>query len=318
MLKIRRILIPTDFSPCAEAAVVQGGDLARRCGAEVHVLHVDEGPGGPWRSLLRRLMDEMGVTEMLRDRVGEARRAREAARQLEGLTVHRAEVRDDDVPRAILTYAEAHDVDLIAMGTHGHRSLIHPALGGVSGDVVRRATRPVLTVHAPDEAPPPRPFRKLLVPVDFSEHAVQALRHARALAALYDASLTLLFVAEERVVPVFSDTGLPAFVTLKMPDEEVARSEEALRQLAASTPGPEVPVTYRVRPGHPAREILACAREEDIDLIVMSTHGAGGDRRFSLGSVTEHVVREAPHAVLTLKAFGRHLVEDPADPNDAS
>ena len=89
----------------------------------------------------------------------------------------------------------------------------------------------------------------------------------------------------------------------------IGDDEAALRQLYEETPGPETPVAFYVRKGHPAPEILECAEEAETDLIVMSTHGVGNDRRFLLGSVTERVVRSAPHAVLTLKAFGKSLVE---------
>ncbi|QXD16932.1 universal stress protein [Rhodocaloribacter litoris] len=311
MLRIQRILIPTDFSPCAEAAVAQGVELARRCGARVRVLHVEEEPGrGTWRGMLHRLLEEVGLAEAFQRRVHEQVQARTAARNLHDVEVEEVRQQGEDVARVILQYAATNDVDLIVMGTHGHRSLRHPALGGVTGEVVRQAGCPVLAVHAPEEAPPaPHPLKRVLVPVDFSEPAVVALRHARALAGLYEASLTLLFVAEERVVPSFSDTGLPVFITLRLPPEVVRQSEAALQQLFETTPGPPVPVTCRVRHGHPAREILACAREEDADLIVLSTHGAGGGRGFHLGSVAEHVVRAAPHTVLTLNPSGRWLVD---------
>ncbi len=307
MLKIHQILIPTDFSPSAEAAVGQGVDLARRCGAEVHLLHVVGVEGSaPVKAWLSGVMEEREAAEALRKEIAE--RAEKTAKRVEGVTLRQVQVEGDDTAREVLRYAESKDVDLIVMSTHARRSLLHPVLGGVTGEVVRHAVCPVMTLRTKDDEPAPRPIRRILAPIDFSEHAADALRHARALAGLYEASLALVFVAEERIVPVFNDTGIPTFMALKMPPEVVAQAEAALRQLYEETPGPEVPVSYHVRKGHPAREILECAEEEAADLIVMSTHGVGSDRRFLLGSVTERVVRAAPHAVLTLKAFGKSLV----------
>ncbi len=308
MLKIRHILIPTDFSPSAEAAVEQGLDLARRCGAEVHTLHVVGMAGSePLQAWFNRVMEDMGAAEALRREIAE--HAHKAAQRSRDVPLRQVQVEGRDTAREVLRYAEEHDVDLIVMSTHGRRSLLHPTLGGVTGEVLRHADCPVMTLRTKDEDPAPRPVRRILAPIDFSEHAAAALRHARALAGLYGASLALVFVAEERIVPVFNDTGIPTFMALKMPPEVVEQAEAALRQLYEETPGPETPVAFYVRKGRPAHEILECAEEVEADLIVMSTHGVGNDRRFLLGSVTERVVRSAPHAVLTLKAFGKSLVE---------
>lgn len=306
MHAIRKILVPTDLSPTAHRAFRLAVDLADRYDAEVDLLHVTPlGGSEPIRAFFHRLLQGAGATDALREELTErveAHHMRPNAPRRRIKRVHREGV---DIASEVLTYATAEDVDLIAMGTHGHRSLDHPALGGTAGEVVRGADCAVLTVretskHAPSEAPP---IRHLLVPVDFSEHAAQTVAAAKELAARYGAALSLLFVVEERQVPLFSDTGLPAITTLMMDPEAGRRAEAALPQLFASAGGPDVEAAYHVRQGHPAREVLAFAEASDVDLIVMSPHGLSGRDAFSLGSVTENVVRRASCPVLTLKGF---------------
>ncbi|MFC7137376.1 universal stress protein [Halobaculum litoreum] len=139
------ILVPTDGSPAADAAVDHALTLAREFGATVHALYVVDATA---YSVL-----EAGTT-VVRDaleREGAAAVAR-IAEAAEAANVPAVEaVVDGTAYREILAYAADHDVDLIVMGTHGRRGLDRYLLGSVTERVVRAANRPVLTVHA-DEA----------------------------------------------------------------------------------------------------------------------------------------------------------------------
>lgn len=303
MLSIRKVLFPTDFTDCAEPAFRVAVDLARQAGAEVHVLNVAEASGE--------------VAADGRPAVTELPFAEAAMAGLLGLdhaaweaTVERARaagvlfrfVRTPGAAApAVLAYARREAVDLIVLGTHGRRGLRHLVMGSVAEAILGGAACPVLSVRC-HTAASAAAFRRLLVPIDFSRHAGPALRTARAVAGQHGAALGLLFVAEEHLVPVFSDTGLPSVVVLKTDDAIVLRAETALRHLYAATEGPEVSVTYHLRRGDPAREILAEARAQATDLIVMSTHGHTEAAGTLLGSITERVVRTAPCPVLTVPA----------------
>ncbi len=72
---------------------------------------------------------------------------------------------------AILEYAKHNDIDLIVMGTHGRRGLGHLFLGSVAEEVVRLSSVPVLTVRERETPKPFEKMRRLLVPLDFSQHA---------------------------------------------------------------------------------------------------------------------------------------------------
>lgn len=304
MHSIQKILVPTDLSPTAHRAFRLAADLADRYDAEVSLLHVTPlGGSEPIRAFFHRLLQDAGASDALREELTERVETHHMKPDAPRRRIKRVHREGTHVASEILDYAAAEAVDLIVMGTHGHRSLEHPALGGTAGEVVRRAECAVLTVREwKEHAREAFRVRHLLVPVDFSEHAAQAVAAAKELAARYGAALSLLFVVEERQVPLFSDTGLPTVTTLKMDPEAEHLAKAALPQLFEDAGGPDVQATYHVRHGHSAREIIAFAEASDVDLIVMSPHGLSGRAAFSLGSTTEKVVRRAPCAVLTLKA----------------
>ena len=298
MLEIKRILVPTDLSPSATAAFQVARDVAIRFDAEIHVLHVrTESARIPGISKLLGEQPEEGGSAAYEQQVQQ-----ELEAYLGGFQPSAAVQRDGTRPATeILGYAESAGVDLIVIGTHGHRSLEHPALGGTAGDVVRKATSPVLTVRIGEEdAGSFQGFRRVVAAVDFAEHSDEIVRAAKELARRFEAKLSLIFVAEEHRVPIFSDTGMISVTTLKLDDEIVSRSNAALRQLDGNT-GPSIAGTeYELRRGNPAREIVDYADDPDGDLIVLGRRGHSVHEGLLLGTVTEHVVRRSKTPVLTI------------------
>jgi universal stress protein A len=145
-----------------------------------------------------------------------------------------------------------------------------------------------------------KPFDKILVPVDFSEHSAEALRTAVALGQSYGSTLTLVHVYDPAAYAVPQEFALftPMQVerlTREFEDQLTATKDEALKLGAAH-------VETRLLTGTPAFRIADFAKDAGIDLIVMGTHGRTGARHLFLGSVAERVVRTAPCAVMTVKA----------------
>ena len=143
-------------------------------------------------------------------------------------------------------------------------------------------------------------IRTILAPTDFSTHAAVALRYACGLAERLGAKMHLLHVLPD-VVPAGPDVMLaPA-----LPPEYYAATEkeslEALKNLLDPTWGaissPEVAVHW----GEPVDGIVEYARKNEIDLIVIATHGRTGLSHVLLGSVAERIVREASCPVLTVR-----------------
>ena len=134
-------------------------------------------------------------------------------------------------------------------------------------------------------------FRKILCPVDFDPNSLLALRLATELAQEHKATLHLLHVV---AMPPGPEVALPFG---KM--ETTARTK--LERLARQKVNGKVRYEVDVLMGDPGVEILQAAKRQAADLIVMATHGRKGLRHLVLGSVAEHVVREAPCPVLTVK-----------------
>jgi nucleotide-binding universal stress UspA family protein len=153
------------------------------------------------------------------------------------------------------------------------------------------------------------PFKKLLVPVDFSAHSDEALRVACQLAEAFEAPLTLVhvFSAPAYPMPGGSVVALPGTYA-----EMVQAAKAQLEKVASNIKRDHnaVQVDLRTLEGVAFREIVGFARQSGSDLIVMGTHGRSGLKHALLGSVAEKVVRKAPCAVLTVRLPG-HTFEHP-------
>jgi nucleotide-binding universal stress UspA family protein len=303
MLTINDILVPRDFSSVSDRALRHAFDLAARTDATLHLLHAD---------VLHEIKDRTpdrpspadGV-DALRDRLTEEG-ATEAA--LDAVSIVEATRRDVSPGPAILNYAEDEDIDLIAMGTHGRRGASRILLGSVAEEVVRHARQPVLTVRGAEDGRTPTPgsMDRILVPVDFSDYAREALRHAHEWAALYGAQIDVLHVVVDDLHPAFYQGGVGSIydVTPDLDDKVRAKLEDFAEAVLGSTDGVEA----HVRTGSAPPAITKFVEEKAVDLVALSTHGRTGMERFLLGSVAEKVVRHVACPVLTVKAFGRSLV----------
>ena len=138
------------------------------------------------------------------------------------------------------------------------------------------------------------PYRKILCPVDFDENSVAALETSGEIARHFDATVYVLHT----VPMIISPTSLPVYVDLYKGQEETARKnlQELTRKHLAG-----IKYEIMINIGEPAGSILRAERGIGADLLVMSTHGRRGFSRFFLGSVAEHVLREARCPVMTVR-----------------
>jgi len=302
-MDIQSILVPTDFSACAEHAMTKAIDLAERFDAKLHVLHVVDELDPQFYDI----DDAQQRATQIRKRIRE-----EAQQRLDDLvpsgepieiTTHVSVHLSFDVAATIREYIDEYDIDLVVMGTHGRRNIERLMLGNVADKLVRHAPCPVITVN--EEVPwrgaeNDRLVQEVLAPVDFSEHSKKAVEVAKLFAHSYGARLHLLFIAERRVVPTFSDTGIPGVGVVEMGEEIIANADRALKQLADSTEGPDVEIVTHVAHGRVADSTIDYAESRGVELIVMATRGLSGVERFLLGSNTERIVRVSKCPVLTM------------------
>jgi nucleotide-binding universal stress UspA family protein len=145
------------------------------------------------------------------------------------------------------------------------------------------------------------PTKKILVPTDFSDAAVQALDHAVELARSMKAELVLLFVVEPVYYAAPADLyGASASLGAVL-DEQRRAGREQLARLTARLQRRKLKVRAILATGIPHDVIVEMARKVRASMIVMATHGRTGLSHLLLGSVTERVVRTAECPVLTLR-----------------
>ena len=143
-------------------------------------------------------------------------------------------------------------------------------------------------------------LHNVLVATDFSEPSDAALRHGRALAQAFDASLHVLHVVEDAIAHAW----MPEVYIAALPDvyDEIEKTAgERLDNLFDAETRQALRLQVALRRGTPFVEIIDYARSQDIDLIVVGTHGRGAIAHLMIGSVAEKVVRKAPCPVLTVR-----------------
>lgn len=144
------------------------------------------------------------------------------------------------------------------------------------------------------------PPKTVLVPTDFSDTSALALRYAKELARWFESVMHLLHVVSDADV----SPGTEAFWGFSEKNVQRRWVEEATSKLGTLCSTDEQ-ATFDVRTaveiGTPFVAVVRYARDHQIDLIVMGTHGRGAVKHLLLGSVAEQVVRQAPCPVLTVR-----------------
>ena len=148
-------------------------------------------------------------------------------------------------------------------------------------------------------------FKKILCPTDFSEPGCAGVKAASELASRFGAELILIHVVGP-IPAIDTPAGMSTFDVAAYQKELSDSADAFLDERKAAVPE-GVPTETMVVHGDIAHEILRVAKDEGVDLIVMSTHGGAGWRHRIFGTVTERVVRHAHCSVLTT------YFEPPAD-----
>lgn len=203
----------------------------------------------------------------------------------------------------IIELAHEPHTRLVAMATHGRGGMQRWALGSVADRVAQASPAPVLLVRAAQHRPAVDfSLKHILVPLDGSELARQALPLACELARAAGAKITLIQAISPKI------EGYPSLLTQPLPSygvilnalqiaaqQELDQTAEQLRQL-------ELPVATAVVTGHAAEVIVDEATKCAASMIVMATHGYGGLRRWALGSVADQVLHATDLPLMLVRA----------------
>lgn len=272
---IRRIVAGVATLRADNPALVSAVRLAARLDAELHLVHVRNGP---------HATDAPASSETALDLKELAAAVDPSAASTLRVICHVVDGRAEDRLREITSQGDA---DLLVLGTTRRGTVAGAVLGTTAGHLLRNVHTPILVVQGSFPAAPVR----VLLTTDLSHHAVYAHFRGAALATALCApgapELRSLFVD-----PRFHEDWATEPVVRADPQDELLAFLEA--------EVPRTPTAPTIRSGDPASEIVSAAKDWQADLLVMGTHGRHGPLRMLLGSVAETVLRHAPCATLVI------------------
>lgn len=311
------VLLPLDGSDKDERAIPVAAALADLAGGDLHVIRVLD---TPIDSLAPRART-MGVLDAARETRSDMERAvRGVADRLTADTGRpvTAEVAESfDVARVLVERAAEPGTDFVVMGTRAAGPLGRALRGSVADRVMRESASPVVLVPpgTAGVAGKELTLKRVLVPLDGSALALSTIDQLLELARASSLEYVLIEVVSSgmRGAPpglgALADVAaIPeAYTTLPDVDRAHAMAEDHLKALAERlrARGAKAVRVLVVDDADPAAAIVRTARDEQADFIAMSTRGAGGLKRFMLGSVAEKVVRESEVPVLLVTSGDR-------------
>jgi nucleotide-binding universal stress UspA family protein len=285
-MEIKNIICPLDLSESSQKAYRVAKYLADTLKAELWVLHVVPEATDFYSSLYPDLADLMGgIQEHIEEKI-------DAVIDTKDPIIHRV-VLSGKPCEEIIKFQEHKDADLIVMGAKGVSSIEAILLGNTANRVLRDAKCPVIITRG--EISDYR-IKKILVPTDLSECSDYALEKAVELAEKSGAEIELLHVLD---VHTYDAKKVDEFMKSEKGKALQQKVEDAMK-MPANSRGVTINKVV-VRGFEPPSEIAAYAGENDVDLIVMASHGRRGLTKWLLGSVTDKVIRIAPCPVMAVK-----------------
>jgi nucleotide-binding universal stress UspA family protein len=288
----KHILVPLDGSLLAERALAPATNFAEAMSAKLTLLRVV-----PQFAILAA--DPMLYEEMNRLGDEESLSYLRSKADALNLSVPINVTSETGQPAdTIIQFAENHKVDLIMISSHGRSGLNRWVYGSVAERVMRQApcATTIINARLVHELPL---CRKILVPLDGSDLAERALEPGRQLAAAMGADLHLLRVATS--AHQLMETSSMKEVFDEIEDKEVQEAETYLKSKYSDVSDGQVFIKVDVAKGTVAESIVNYAAEQQINMIVISSHGRTGLQRWVYGSVAEKVLRSACCATMIIR-----------------
>jgi len=290
-MTLKRILAASDLSIPARHASERAALLSKQLEARLDLLHVIG------REPLDKLRHLIGASfqpvekKMLDGTYGEMQKVAELLNQHYSVNagVH---VTEGDTLEALHERTDALATDLLVVGARGASFMRHALLGSTAERMVRKARQPILVV----KQPPQEHYRHVLVPIDFSETSLRALRLASAVAP--NAVLILLHIFDVPFESKLQMAGVEDEIIQRYRITERQESLAKLHQLAIDAGLNPESVTLLSQRGDPWLNILEQEQEHEINLIVMGKHGTSRFEELLLGSVAKHVLAQSRSDVL--------------------
>lgn len=291
MNPLRTLLAATDLSALARHAVMRAALIAAESGGQLSLQHVVSVGA---LDALRHLLDAgtAGMQQQLLEEVrGEVQALAAEVAAHHGVA---AAVRVDvgAVLAEIASHADAIDADLLVLGARGAGFMRELLIGSTTERALRKISRPLLVVKQMAH----EPYRRVLVPVDFSVRSRDALRVAQRVAPAAEIVLLHAFEVPFEGKLRFAGVEEPVLSALRVNARREAGAQmNALVAQAALDP---TRVRRIVLHGEASTQILEQEQAQDCDLIVIGKRGQGVFEEMLLGSVTRHVLARSAADVL--------------------
>ena len=294
----RKILLPLDGSPLAAHVLDHVSWLAAPGTASLILVSAIEN----WRYAIPS--QEFVMRDLIAGlRAGSEQYLDEVRQQFQQkgyqVTTH---VADGEPAQIILDVAQAQGADLIAMSTHGRSGLARWTLGSIAERVLHGTTIPIFLVRAGTKIANHK-LQKILLPLDGSLVAEAALPQAQALARANDAQILLLQVIQRLDERSKSLLFRNEAMAKEIFAEWRAGAESYLELLVERLARTGVTAEYRVAVDNPDQAICNLTKGDNIDLVVMGTHGRSGVSRWVYGSVANQVLRGAHCPLLLVRTM---------------
>ena len=251
----RHILVPLDGSTLAEMALPVATQFANQFKTPITLFSVAE---TSTKASQKAYLDNL------------------ATRWQNGAQPIQTDCQSGPIAATIQLTAVAQNADLIIMSTHGRSGVQRLLLGSVAGQLVQQLTRPVLLLRGGEETAVLTQFQKILVTLDGSKYAERVLPYMLPIAQQFGSQLLLLTVPQpnaQETLGLKMNHYLESMVDFCQKQGVVAQAHYTGRD--------------------PAGTVIQLSQQENVDLIMLATHGRGGWQRLLLGSVADDVVRQA-------------------------
>jgi len=297
--QFRSILVPLDRSPLAEQALAVAARIARAGQATLVLALVHEPSPIPMDS------PDPALVLSAEAAVSRAETAYLEAIRTElragGTPVSSVTILNGEIGPCLADYARSHGVDLVVMATHGRGGMQRLWLGSVADYLVRHLEMPLLLVRA-EQVADRAPATQLVVLLDGSPLAEEALAPAAQMARLWDLDLSLLRVVRPVTFVTEPVLTLPAAYDRELTDTAVEQARDYVKDLVEDLRARGFRATGSAVIGwNPVDTILEVARPEQVTMVALATHGRGGVTRLALGSVADKLIRAARVPVLVIR-----------------
>lgn len=281
------ILVATDFSPRAERALLRAAQLAMEHQATLEILHVHERWCG--HKLVKHCVSDLALE--LRPRLAKY------AVQPERVSISQASGKPAS---EIVRHARKGASNLIVVGDH-ERKLLADAFGRTTAeDILAYGDRPLLVVKRSGRSR----YRRVLVPVDFSENSRSVLRAALRLAPEAEFNVLHCYEGIERQL---LRTDVPPSEIMRYRREFARKARQEMKAFLDTVGHGRKGLIGGIWFGRAPHVITMVAKRMRADLVAVGTEGRTGLPRILFGSVAKHVMRQVDSDVLVMRSGGRAL-----------